>query len=46
MGHGGGPFNTWLNVAFDALDAWIDWHKNGGTQGSQPPHNLGGYTRE
>src|SRR5688572_17860235 len=26
MGHGGGPFNTWLNVAFDALDAWVDWH--------------------
>ena len=46
MGHGGGPFNTWLNVAFDALDAWVDWHQSGGTQGSQPPHNLGGYTRE
>jgi hypothetical protein len=46
MGHGGGPFNTWLNVAFDALDAWVDWHQSGGTQGSRPPHNLGGYTRE
>jgi hypothetical protein len=32
--------------AFDALDAWVDWHQSGGTQGSQPPHNLGGYTRE
>jgi len=46
MGHGGGPFNTWLNVAFDALDAWVDWHQSGGTAGSPPPHNLGGYTRE
>ena len=46
MGHGGGPFNTWLNVAFDALDAWVDWHQSGGAAGSPPPHNLGGYTRE
>ena len=46
MGHGGVPFNTWLNVAFDALDAWVDWHQSAGTAGSQPPHHLGGYTRE
>jgi Tannase and feruloyl esterase len=46
MGHGGGPFNTWLNVAYDALDAWVDWHQSGGRQGSVPPFNLGGYTRE
>ena len=46
MGHGGGPFNTWLNVAFDALDAWVDWHQSGGSAGSEPPFSLGGYTRE
>jgi hypothetical protein len=46
MGHGGAPFNAWLNVAYDALDAWVDWHQSGSTAGSEPPFNLGGYTRE
>jgi hypothetical protein len=46
MGHGGTPFNIWLNVAFDALDSWVDWHQSGGTAGSVPPFNLGGYFRE
>jgi len=46
MGHGGTPFNIWLNVAFDALDAWVDWQQSGGTAGALPPFNLGGYFRE
>lgn len=46
MGHGGAPFNAWLDVAFDALDSWVDWHQSGGSAGSPPPFNLGGYSRE
>jgi hypothetical protein len=46
MGHGGTPFNNWLNVAFDALDRWVDFHQSGGTAGSPPPFDLGGFFRE
>ena len=46
MGHGGAPFNTCLNVAFAALDQWVDFRQSGGAAGSLPPVNLGGYPRE
>ncbi len=28
------------------LLAGLDWHQSGGTAGSVPPFNLGGYFRE
>lgn len=46
MGHGGAPFNDLVDEQIDALEAWIDWQRSGGTTGSPPPERLGDYPRE
>jgi hypothetical protein len=50
MGHGGAEFDAMIAPALDALDAWVDWHRSGGTAGSPPPNvmvgGLGSYPRE
>ena len=46
MGHGGAPFNAWIDPALDALEDWVDNHESGGAIGSPPPENLGGYDRD
>lgn len=46
MGHGGAEFNAWIDPALDALEDWVDYRESGGTMGSPPPANLGGYDRD
>jgi hypothetical protein len=46
MGHGGAPFNAFIDPALDALDGWVDYRQSGGALGALPPDVLGGYPRE